>query len=742
MATYTVQGMHCASCASIIEKAISKEPGVERILVNVATEQADLVFDTAHTTLDTLNQRIETYGYRLVEPIQHQVPVKVDAAAGMVRGAPLSVVGMVVLSVCIMMWEVFSRDLGLLPPISETVEELLHHLMPILATAVFVLVGRPYLVGVGRFVRYGVANMDTLIGIGTSVAFIYSFFVSVLEETAYAPYLMSTSTYYDVTIVVLGLVSLGKYLESNAKQKTDEAMQALMGLQAKTATVLRDGVTTEIPVAAVVVGDTVLIRPGQTIPVDGVIETGTTSIDESMLTGESFPVDKKPGDTIVGATLNIQGSVTYRATAVGSDTVLARITALVASAQASRAPIQALADKVSAVFVPIVLGIAVLALGVWLLVGIPSLGVATALAYGMLSFVGVLVIACPCALGLATPTAIIVGVGKAARAGILIKDAEQLEQLSQVKTLVFDKTGTITKGHPEVTDVLNISSSHTVEDILLLAGSVEYHSEHPLAQAVVRRALRATTTLQEVTAFTALPGVGVQGMVAGTLVHIRKPESHERTKEVETLVEQGKTVVAVVCDAVVVGFLALSDTVKEEAVSAVRDLRALGINVVLLTGDRAPVARFVAQAVGIDTVIAEVLPEQKAAQIAALQNGGSVVAMVGDGVNDAPALMTADVGIAMATGTEVAMQSAGITVLHGDLLHVVRAVKIARATMRTVKQNLFWAFIYNVVGIPIAAGVLFPWFSIVLNPVFAGAAMALSSVSVITNSLRLKNIQV
>jgi Cu2+-exporting ATPase/Cu+-exporting ATPase len=480
------------------------------------------------------------------------------------------------------------------------------------------------------------------------------------------------------------------------------------------------------------------VKPGGKIPVDGIILTGNTSLDESMITGESIPVDKKPGDVVIGATLNKQGSITLSATKVGTDTMLSQIIAMVEDAQGSKAPIQATADKISSIFVPVVLGIAVLSLLLWVIVGSIFLGQTLAISYGILSFVGVLVIACPCALGLATPTAIIVGVGKGAQYGILVKDATSLEFLSQVDTIVLDKTGTITKGKPEVTDVRVLDSAYDEKQILTLVGSVEIMSEHPLAEAMVARAQAVGADFIPVTDFQALEGVGVKARSGEKNIFIHKPEKGEQDTVLQTLQSEGKTVIVVEVDEKRVGLVALSDALKDESVAAIRSLHEKGIEVIMLTGDNVIVAERIAKEAGIDTVMAEVLPQEKAGKIKELQAMGKVVAMVGDGINDAPALTQAQVGIAMATGTDIAIESAGVTLLHGDLRKLSQAIELSRATLSTVKQNLFWAFIYNVVGIPVAAGLLFPLWGIILNPVFAGLAMALSSVSVVSNSLRLK----
>lgn len=635
-----------------------------------------------------------------------------------------------------MMWDIAGKTLNFVPNLPLPMETF-NIIALVLSTVVMFWIGRPFIDGVTRFVRYRIANMDTLIGIGTLTAYLYSTVITLLPQIR-ERFQLPDYTYFDVVIVVIGFVTLGKYLEARSKEKTGEAIEKLLDLQAKTALVRRDGQEMEIPVSAVVVGDVVIVKPGGKIPVDGTILTGNTTIDESMITGESIPIDKKVGDMVIGATLNKQGSITLSALKVGSDTMLSQIIALVEEAQGSKAPIQATADKISSIFVPVVLGIAFLSLGMWVVVGSLYLGQTIAISYGILSFVGVLVIACPCALGLATPTAIIVGVGKGAEYGILVKDATSLELLSQVDTVVLDKTGTITKGTPEVTDVHVLDTAYDEKQILVLAGSVEKMSEHPLAEAIVAKAQTISADFIPVTDFQALEGVGVQARVGERTVFIHKPEKGEADTVLSTLQTQGKTVIIVEVDGKRAGLIALSDTIKEESVVAIKSLQAKGIGVIMLTGDNTSVAHRIAEEAGIDTVIAEVLPGEKADKIKELQATGKRVAMVGDGINDAPALVQAHVGIAMATGTDIAIESAGVTLLHGDLRKIAQAIELSRATLSTVKQNLFWAFIYNVVGIPVAAGLLFPIWGIILNPVFAGLAMALSSVSVVSNSLRLK----
>lgn len=741
--TFAVTGMHCASCATIITKALKKVAGVKEAEVNYATEKATVVYDAESVSVDEMNTAVTKYGYELVTEGGERHSVEAHAAMkgkGMEMASQKAktefVVPIALGIFFIMMWDIAGKTLSFVPNLPLPMA-LFDVIALALSTVIMFWIGRPFIDGVTRFVRYRVANMDTLIGIGTLTAYLYSAVITLLPQVR-ERYLLPEYTYFDVVIVVIGFVTLGKYLEARSKEKTGEAIEKLLNLQAKTALVQRNGQEVEVPLSEVVVGDVVIVKPGGKIPVDGIILTGNTSLDESMITGESIPVDKKPGDTVIGATLNKQGSITLSATKVGTDTMLAQIIAMVEEAQGSKAPIQATADKISSIFVPVVLGIAFLSLALWVIVGSIFLGQTLAISYGILSFVGVLVIACPCALGLATPTAIIVGVGKGAQYGILVKDATSLELLSQVDTIVLDKTGTITKGKPEVTDVRVLDPAYDEKQILTLVGSVEKLSEHPLAEAMVARAQAVGADLVPVTDFQALEGVGVKARSGEKNIFIHKPEKGEQDTALNTLQAEGKTVIVVEVDEKRVGLVALSDALKDESVAAIRSLHEKGINVIMLTGDNAIVAERIAKEAGIDTVMAEVLPQEKAGKIKELQAMDKVVAMVGDGINDAPALTQAHVGIAMATGTDIAIESAGVTLLHGDLRKIAQAIKLSRATLSTVKQNLFWAFIYNVVGIPIAAGLLFPLWGIILNPVFAGLAMALSSVSVVGNSLRLK----
>jgi Cu2+-exporting ATPase/Cu+-exporting ATPase len=756
--TYKIKGMHCASCASIIERTLKKSGDVESVEVNYGTEKIKVAFDAAKVTPHDLSKHIEPLGYTLDIPqtaqemgmsenehsehlgLNQTKKEKLTELADM-RIKVLTALPLAIFSIFVMSWDIGAK-FGVFSEMSETLYEFFHHLMPIFATYVLFVVGKPYLLGFYRFLRYGKANMDTLIGIGTSVAFVYSFLITALEKTL-APFINVNESYYDVTIVVITFIVLGKYLETRSKLKTGDAIEALLNLQAKTALVLRNGVETEISIDQVVHGDSIVIKPGAKIPVDGTISDGASFIDESMVTGEPIPVEKTIGDTVVAGTLNTNSTFTFTVTKVGSETLLANIIKMVEDAQGSRAPIQALADKISSVFVPAVLVFAFLTLGAWLLFGTEYLGFAKALSYGLTSFVGILVIACPCALGLATPTAIIVGVGKGAKEGILIKDAATLEKLHKVNTIVVDKTGTITKGKPELVSVDNHSSRADTEIVSILA-SLERKSEHPIAHAITQYAKTNGNTEKVVKDFEVIKGKGLKGMIdgaayyAGNLKLISDLNLPFDEKTILEQTSQGKTPVLLATTSAVLATVFVADAIKPEAIEAVRNLHKLGIKVTMLTGDNKQTAEAIAKEVGIDTVVAEVLPQEKLAYVKELQSQGQIVAMAGDGVNDAPALAQADIGIAMGTGTDVAIETAGITLLHGDISKLVKAVRLSKMTMRGIKQNLFWAFFYNIIGIPLAAGIFFPFFGWLLSPVFAGFAMAFSSVSVVGNSLRLK----
>lgn len=756
--TYKVKGMHCASCSSVIEKTFKKMEGVHSVEVNYGTEKAKVSFDSSKTNPHDLSKHIEPLGYSLEVPTsakemgmsesEHAAHLGLNqskkeklAEVADMRTKVISAIPIAIFAAFIMGWDIFA-EYSIAPAMNYTLKEFFHHLLPILATYILFVVGKPYLLGFYRFLRYGKANMDTLIGIGTTTAFLYSFAVTAFEDVL-RPFINVEYQYYDVTIVVITFIALGKYLEARSKIKTGDAIEKLLNLQAKTALVIRDGKEVEISVNEVKHNDLIIIKPGAKIPVDGVITEGSSFIDESMVTGEPMPAQKKIGDSVVSGTINTSGSFTFKATKVGSETLLAQIIKMVEEAQGSRAPIQALADKISAIFVPIVLVIAFLTLGAWLIVGSQYLGFSQALSFGLVSFVGILVIACPCALGLATPTAIIVGVGKGAKEGILIKDAATLEKLHKVNTVVVDKTGTITVGKPTLVDIQNNSNLNDEEFISILA-SLEKKSEHPIAHAIVNYAQEKNILVSEVPVFEAIQGKGLKGSIKGTEYFVGNTKlvsdlslSFDNMK-LNEFTSQGKTPVILASKEKVLGFVMVADEIKQESKQSVSDLHDLGIKVVMLTGDDEKAAKYIASLVGIDEVVAHVLPQDKLEKIKELQSHGLVVAMAGDGVNDAPALAQADVGIAMGTGTDVAIESAGITLLGGDISKLVKAIKLSKITMRGIKQNLFWAFIYNIVGIPLAAGVLYPVFGWLLNPVFAGFAMAMSSVSVVSNSLRIK----
>ena len=746
---YKIKGMHCASCASVIERTIKKMDGVEEIAVNNGTENAKISFDAGKTSAEQFNAKLEPLGYSLVisDEIKKGKDDKKDELKDM-KMKVMSAIPLAVISVFVMTWDILSQ-FKLAPEMSLLWSEFFHHLLPLMATYVLFVVGKPYLLGLYRFIRYGKANMDTLIGIGTVSAYLYSFFVSAFEETLLKSFPNVTSTYFDVTIIVITFIALGKYLEAKSKLKTGDAIEKLLNLQAKTALVVRNGSEIEIPINEVVHGDIIVVKPAGKIPVDGIVISGSSYVDESMVTGEPMPVEKKGGDAVVSGTINTTGSFTFKATKVGGETLLAHIVKMVEDAQGSKAPIQALADKISSIFVPIVLGIAVLTLIVWLTVGAQYLGFSQALSYGLMSFVGILVIACPCALGLATPTAIIVGVGKGAKEGILIKDAATLQKLHQVNVLVVDKTGTLTFGKPEIVSIRTVQGpSLSDEDFILILASLENKSEHPIAHAVLSYAKEKNIKISDASQFEIIKGKGLKGLVNGgeyfagnlkLIDDLKLKLSKEFLDAIEKETSEGKTPVILADKNAVLGFVMVADKVKPEAVDAVKNLHKLGIKVVMLSGDNKKTAEYISKVIGIDEVVGEAMPEDKLNKIKDLQSKGNIVAMAGDGVNDAPALAQADVGIAMATGTDVAIESAGITLLHGDISKLVKAFKLSKMTMRGIKQNLFWAFVYNIVGIPLASGIFFPFFGWLLSPVFAGFAMAMSSVSVVSNSLRIKS---
>ena len=758
---FEVKGMHCASCASIIEKTLKKIEGVESIEINPGTEKAKISFDLSKTNPEILSKHIEPLGYSLIIPTASTVEsmsMSLDKHAKHLgfsqtknekiielkdmKNKLLSLIPIVIISIFVMGFDILAQ-FKLIPEIPYFWSEFFHYLLPVLATYTLFVVGKPYLLGLYRFLRTGYANMDTLIGLGTLVAFIYSFVISAFEESL-SSFINVNQSYYDVVIVVIAFITLGKYLETRSKIKTGDAIEKLLNLQAKTALIIRDGKEIEILIDQVVHGDLIIVKPGSSIPVDGVVVEGTSYIDESMISGEPIPVQKNIDDIVVAGTINTTGSFTFKATKVGSETMLAHIIKMVEEAQGSKAPIQALADKISSIFVPVVLILSFLALGLWLLIGTQYFEFSQALSYGLVSFVSILVIACPCALGLATPTAIIVGVGRGAREGILIKDASTLQKLGSVDVVVVDKTGTLTRGKPELISINNFSNSNNNELVSILA-TLENKSEHPIAHSVMNYAKEKNIKIKDISNFEIIKGKGLKGLIdgieyfAGNTKIIKDLNLSFDTTLIEKETLEGKTPVILVTKEKVLGVVMVADAIKVEAIEAIKNLHKLNIKVVMLTGDNKNTAEYIAKQIGIDEIVAEVMPEDKLNKIKELQSKGYVVAMAGDGVNDAPALAQADVGIAMATGTDVAIESAGITLLHGDISKLVKAISLSKIIMRGIKQNLFWAFIYNIVGIPLAGGLFFPIFGWLLSPVFAGFAMAMSSVSVVGNSLRIKS---
>lgn len=709
---FKVSGMHCASCAQVIKRKLEKVPGVVSCNVNYASEKAQIQYDEGKLQISHLNHEIDKLGYKIIDeaPIHDHKDTELSELLKMVQVA-MPITG---IAIVIMIWEAVGM--------SPLQKEFFHHLLPLLATYMMFTVGVPYIKSVIRFIRYKVANMESLVGIGTLTAFIYSFIASVLDRP---------ESYYEVTIVVIGFITLGKYLETKSKAATGEAIKKLLGLQAKMATVIRNGQEIEVPIDDVVIDDIAVVKPGQKIPLDGVIVEGKSAIDESMITGESMPVDKIVGDFVIGATINRQGYLKVRITKIGGDTMLSQIVKMVEEAQGSKAPIERIADRVSAVFVPIVIVFALLTLIVWIFLGNVPMGI--------LSFVGILVIACPCAMGLATPTAIIVGVGKAAGKGILIKNAESLEKLSSVDFVVMDKTGTITKGEPQVTDIKNVSK-FVLKDILAFATSLEAYSEHPLGEAIRNYATSRSVKTQSIKDFKILEGMGVEGSInskkyfIGNIALSSELKIEVDQKIIDEFAAKGKTPVILMDEKKVLAYFAIADTLKDGVPQMVEKLHKQKIKVMLLTGDNKKVGEHIAGLAGIDKVVAEVKPKDKLTEIRKLQDEGHIVAMVGDGINDAPALSAANIGIAMGSGTDVAIESAGVTIVGGNIVKIPDLLVLGRSTMRIIRQNLFWAFIYNIIGIPVAAiGYL--------NPMIAGAAMAASSVSVVGNSLRLKAIK-
>lgn len=709
-----ILGMSCAACSARVEKKLNSLPGVQEAAVNLTTNKANIKFIPAMITLSEIRKAVEDLGYgvRLSGELQHREIAETMRREKNWQLARFVIAVLFTLPLAMMMVSThLGRQFTLNPWLQLT-----------LATPVQFFAGWPFYRGAYHSLKTGGANMDVLVALGTSVAYFYSLISLLAGWGLY---------YFESAAMLMTIILLGKLLEAVAKGKTSEAIEKLMGLQAKTARVIREGVEIDIPIEEVAVGDAVLVRPGERVPVDGVILEGNTTIDESILTGESLPVAKDPGDGVIGASINKYGSFTFQATKVGDDTVLAQIIHLVEEAQGSKAPIQRLADRVSAVFVPAIIAIALLTFGGWYFSG-------AGFSSSLMHMVTVLVVACPCALGLATPTAIMVGTGVGAERGILIKGGEHLEQAGKINVVVLDKTGTITRGIPTVTDILTINHFDEKE-LLGIVASGEKKSEHPLAEALVGQAEEMGVSLKDVSGFKALPGQGISFSFGSETWHVGNEalalslgvDLSPVLLQKNRWEEEGKTVMIAMQGKRLAGLFAVADTVKEHAPQAISELKQMGLEVYMLTGDQKKTAQAIAQQVGIDRVIAEVFPEDKAQEVQKLKDSGQIVAMVGDGINDAPALATADVGIAIGTGTDVAMESASITLMRGDLNKIASAIRLSRQTLRKIRQNLFWAFFYNMITIPLAVLGIF-------TPVMGGAAMALSSVSVVTNSLLLK----
>ncbi|ACV62907.1 heavy metal translocating P-type ATPase [Desulfofarcimen acetoxidans DSM 771] len=724
-----ISGMSCAACAGRIEGKLNKTGGVIKATVNLATEKAFIEYNAAQVNLADIKQVINNLGFKVVhEDSGLPVDTEKNRRQSEINRQKKLFAFSAVLS--------FPLFLFMLAMVTKS-----HHFFPaIIMNPYFQFaLATPVQFGPGYFfyrdayltLKSKGANMSVLVALGTSAAYFYS-----VAVTFFGSRLGLNEVYYEAGALVITLVLLGKMLESIAKGKTSEAIKKLMGLQPKTARIIKNGQEVEIQVDEVRVGDLVVVRPGEKIPVDGIVREGISSIDESMLTGESMPVDKKTGDQVVAATINKLGTFKFEAIKVGRDTALAQIIKIVESAQGSKAPIQRMADIISGYFVPAVVAMALLTFASWYLIGTPG-----DFTRALVNFTAVLVIACPCALGLATPTSIMVGTGKGAENGILIRGGEHLERVHKLNTLVLDKTGTITKGKPELTDIISLYEYQGQENTLLtMAAGAEKGSEHPLARAVINAALERNLAIKEPEIFQAVPGHGVEAHIEGQKVLLGTKKLmlehgvnvNKITSDIERLESQGKTVVILSIDEQPAGLLAIADTVKEESQAAIAALQAMGLEVWMITGDNQRTAHTIGQQVGISNILAEVLPEEKASEIKKLQSQGRIVGMVGDGINDAPALVVADVGFAIGTGTDVAMEAADITLMRGDLWGLVNSIKLSRATIINIKQNLFWALIYNTIGIPVAALGF-------LNPVLAGAAMAFSSVSVVSNALRLKN---
>ncbi|GAB4140422.1 MAG: heavy metal translocating P-type ATPase [Patescibacteria group bacterium] len=766
-----IAGMSCSSCANLISKKIKSLDGVEFCEVFLTKNSAKIKFDNEKISIEKMNEEIKKFGYKFFEnkDAQHEISLQNREKGKLDRVKIFFFLGVALFSFFVMVWEI-SRSLFHLPhfPISM---KTMNFLQFFFATAILVFLGKPFLKSVARFLKFRVANMDTLVGLGTFIAYIFS--ISLLFFPNLSEFFKTDFLYFDVTIVVIAFVAFGKFLEEKSKEKTGEAMKKLIEFQAKLAIIEKNGTESEIPVENVQIGDIVIVKPGQKIPVDGKVIFGFSSVDESMISGEPMPVDKKVGDNVVSGTVNKQGLIKFSAEKIGEKTMLSQIIRLVENAQNSKAPIEKLTDRISEIFVPIVLILSFVSFVLWNAIGIFFENFEKFFPLSILSAIGVLVISCPCALGLATPTAIIVGTGLGAKNGILIKNAESLEKLQKTNCVVMDKTGTITKGKPEIVEIITKDKNQNLKlgaknllpnkysptsldvellKVLQIAGSLEKLSEHPIAHSFVEKMKKENLEFLEVENFQNFEGLGISGEIAREKFFIGNKKFIEKNHKInletrfvvsaQKMSLEGKTIVFLATEKRILAIFGVSDTVKENAKSEIETLKNFGIKVVMLTGDNEQSAKFIANQVGINEIISEVLPSEKLETIRSLKKSGYKVAMVGDGVNDSPALVEADTGIAMATGTDIAMESANITILNGDISKISKSIKLSKEIMKVVHQNLFWAFFYNILGIPIAGGILFPFFGSLLNPAIAGIAMAFSSVSVVSNSLRLKKVKI
>jgi len=770
--TLPVEGMTCAACQATVQKALTRQPGVLDASVNLMMKSAAVTYDPARVQPEALVEAIRETGYGAELPRPEQTAfaeqeardrsqeqefrsLRRKALASGVAGVIAMVLSMPLMVANghaihgtagdpFMRWAMETMTPALraaMPWLYRIPPAVLSWSLLVLTASVMALAGRHFYVRAWAALRHRSTDMKTLVAVGTGAAFLYS----VLATVAPGFFLsrgIPPDVYYEAVVIIIALILTGNALEARAKSRTSAALRSLVALQPQTARLLRGARELDVPVEQVVSGDTVIVRPGERLPVDGEVVSGASAVDESMLTGESMPVEKKLGDRVIGGTINRTGAFRYRATRLGADSVLAQIVKLMRDAQSSRAPIQKLADQISGIFVPTVIGLALVTFVVWFLAADSAPAVR-----GFAAAVAVLIIACPCAMGLAVPTAVMVATGRGAELGILIKGGEALQRAGDVTTVVLDKTGTVTEGVPAVTNILPAPGApRSADELLRLVASLEASSEHPLAEALVRRARERKLTLAHIEGFQSITGLGAVGVVEGAFVAIGNETLMDEyaadvaplVLEAERLAAEGKTPVYVAVDGALAGLLAVADPIKSEAREAIAQLRTMGLDVILLTGDNRRTAEAVARQAGIDRVVAEVLPDGKVAEVKRLQKEGAVVAMVGDGINDAPALAQADVGIAIGTGTDIAIEASDVTLMRGDPRGVATAIALSRQTMRTMKENLFWAFVYNVIGIPVAAGVLYPLFGVLLSPILASAAMALSSVSVVTNSLRLR----